>query len=86
MTIDQSGTFLVATILISLGIGVLGVVILFLNNIYHRFWKTTGFAEWAKPWGNHTVAFVDSDISEPKVEPKLDKGEKNERRTGQTKT
>ena len=86
MTIDQSGTFLVSTILIGLGIGVLGIIILFLNNIFHRFWKTTGFAEWAKPWGNQTVTFIDSDTSEPKVEPKLDKGDKNERRAGQIKT
>ena len=86
MTVDQAGTFLVSTILMSLGIGVIGVVILFLNNIYYRFWKTTGFAEWAKPWGNHTVSFVEPDTTEPKVEPKLDKGGNNERRTGQTKT
>ena len=33
MTIYQAGTFLVSTILMGLGIGVIGVVILFLNNI-----------------------------------------------------
>lgn len=77
MTIDQSGTFLVSTILICLGISVIGVAILFLNNIFHRFWKTTGFAEWSKPFGNHTARFVDvEELSNPKIEPKLSKNDK----------
>jgi hypothetical protein len=39
MGLVEAGTFLGATILFGLGIAVIGVVVIFLNNIIHKFWK-----------------------------------------------
>ena len=37
--LEQAGVFLGATILIGFGIAFIGMVIIFLNNMIHRFWK-----------------------------------------------
>jgi hypothetical protein len=39
MDIDNASTFLSAAILMGLGFIVVGIVILVLNNIFHKYWK-----------------------------------------------
>ena len=39
MDIDSASTFLSAAILMGLGFIVVGIVILVLNNIFHKYWK-----------------------------------------------
>ena len=64
MTIDQASTFLVGSILMSIGVVILVVTAVVINNIIHAFWKSFGW--------KFFPAYVDRD---PIVyeEPKLDK-------------
>jgi len=64
MTIDQASTFLVGSILISMGVTVLVITAVVINNIIHAFWKSFGW--------RFFPAFIEKD---PIVyeEPKLDK-------------
>jgi hypothetical protein len=39
MDIDSASTFLSGAILLGLGFIVVGIVILVLNNIFHKYWK-----------------------------------------------
>lgn len=39
MTIEQSAVFLASTILTGLGIVIVGLVIIVLNNVLHKYWK-----------------------------------------------
>lgn len=39
MDINGAGAFLVGTLLIGLAFCILGVMVLFLNNIYSKYWK-----------------------------------------------
>lgn len=39
MSIDQAGTFLAGSILLSLGIIVLILAIVVINNVLHKYWK-----------------------------------------------
>ena len=51
MNIDQASAFLVGSILIGLAVCVLSVVILVVNNLFSRFWKTVHWSkyEWLQP-------------------------------------
>jgi hypothetical protein len=51
MNIDQASAFLVGSILIGLAICVLSVVILVVNNLFSRFWKTVHWSSyiWLQP-------------------------------------
>jgi len=77
MTIEQAANFLVSCILSGLGFGVIGVLLIFLNNIFHKFWKPIQFGLWAAP------IFYPEQV-DTKIEN--EKGANNERGTGQTKT
>ena len=43
MTIDQASTFLVGSILFSIGLTVLVVTAVVINNVIHAFWKSFGW-------------------------------------------
>lgn len=61
MDVDSAATFLACSILVSCGVGSIGVVLLALNNIFSKFWKPTGITWWP-PYLNHTqYKFVDPD-------------------------
>jgi hypothetical protein len=67
MTIDQASTFFVGSILVCMGVTVLVVTAVVINNIIHAFWKSFGW--------KFFPAFIEK---EPIVfeEPKLDKEKK----------
>jgi hypothetical protein len=70
MNIDQASAFLVGSILIGLAICVLSVVILVVNNLFSRFWKTI---HWSKYEWLQTGRFVDSeDSTPPRQAPEFD--------------
>ncbi len=39
MALDSASNFLACTVLVCLGIACLAVLIVFLNNLFHRYWK-----------------------------------------------
>lgn len=39
MTLDSASNFLACTILVCLGTACLAVLVVFLNNLFHRYWK-----------------------------------------------
>jgi predicted small integral membrane protein len=39
MDIDSAATFLASSILLGLGFIVVGIVLLVINNIFHKYWK-----------------------------------------------
>lgn len=43
MDLDSAAVFMAGSILISLGIAAIAVVVLALNNIYSKYWKTVKF-------------------------------------------
>ena len=43
MTIEQASTFLVGSILFSIGLTVLVVTAVVINNVIHAFWKSFGW-------------------------------------------
>jgi len=70
MTIEQASTFLVGSILFGLAICVLSIVILVVNNMFSRFWKTV---HWSKYEWLQTGRFVDSeDPAPPRQPPEFD--------------
>jgi len=73
MTLYQASNFLVSCILVGLGFAVISVILVFLNNIFHKFWKPIEFGQWASP-----VRYPEQIETE--------KGISNEHGTGQTKT
>jgi hypothetical protein len=77
MTIDQAANFLIGCILSGLGFVVIGVILILLNNLFHKFWKPIQFGVWAAP--SYYPEQVDTKIEN-------EKGANNERGTGQTKT
>lgn len=80
MTLDQAANFLVGCILAGLGFGVIGVVLVFLNNLFHKFWKPIELGIWALP-----IHYRENE--EPRIEPKIEneKGVSNEHGTRQNK-
>ena len=46
MDIDVAAAFLVGSILFGLGFIVFGIVIVVLNNIFHKYWKKFEFFIW----------------------------------------
>ena len=76
MTLDQAANFLTSCILVGLGFTVMAVVLVFLNNIFHKYWKPIELGQWASPV--HYPEHI-----EPKIE--TEKGVSNEHGTRQNK-
>jgi hypothetical protein len=57
--LEQAGVFLGATILIGFGIAFIGMVVIFLNNMIHKFWKPLN-------WFSSYFSFSDTANSESK--------------------
>jgi len=68
MDIDQASTFLCGSILIALGIAVLGILIVFLNNIFARFWKPV---QWVNTIPGMTPRRFATEEELAKTDPKL---------------
>ena len=43
MDVDQASNFLIGSILIGLGVAVLTVVVVFVNNVFSKYWKPVNF-------------------------------------------
>ena len=39
MDVDGASTFLACTILMSAGLAILGIAVVFLNNLFNRYWR-----------------------------------------------
>lgn len=77
MDVDSAATFLSCAILFGAGFAILGITIIFLNNIVHKYWKPVRiFTEdsWA-PFGSLSAGarFAEPHEIEPKIPPVLDK-------------
>jgi hypothetical protein len=46
MTVEQSATFLVGSILTGLGFIIVFGVIIAINNIFHKYWKPVQIVKW----------------------------------------
>lgn len=60
MDMDQAAVFLAGSILFGLGIICLGITILVLNNIFHKYWKPV---RWSilPSWAEHPQRFATDD-------------------------
>jgi len=69
MTIEQSAVFLASTILTGLGIVLVGIVVIVLNNLFSKYWKPVKF--WLpEAFTQPSPAFIDT------VEPSFKKDTK----------
>ena len=50
MDIDSSANFLVGSILSCLGFAIIGVLVVFLNNLFSKYWKPVNFGYWVPRW------------------------------------
>jgi len=77
MDVDSAATFLSCVILFGAGFAILGITVIFLNNITHKYWKPIRiFTEdsWIFNVGNTLPGrFVEPHEIEPKIPPVLDK-------------
>lgn len=55
MDIDTAATFFVGTILVGLGVIIIAMVVLLLNNLFNKFWKPVKFSIYQIP----QYSFVD---------------------------
>ena len=55
MDIDTAATFFVGTILVGLGVIIIAMVVLLLNNLFNKFWKPVKFSIYHIP----QYSFVD---------------------------
>ena len=53
MDIDAAATFFVGTILVGLGVVVVSLVLLLLNNLFNKYWKPVKFSVYHFPHSNH---------------------------------
>jgi hypothetical protein len=66
MDMTQAATFLGATILISIGVLVLAILFIILNNLFSLFWKPVKILRFHDPYHHTSEPLLD------KVEPALD--------------
>jgi hypothetical protein len=81
MDVDSAATFLSCAILFGAGFAILGITVIFLNNIVHKYWKPVRIFtadSWAPFNGLSTTRFAEPHEVEPvnktvdkTVEPKL---------------
>lgn len=69
MDINQAAVFLAGSLLIGLGVGFIGVVVVFLNNIFSKYWKPI---QWTMPYGlDQPIRFADkTELIDKSKEPK----------------
>jgi hypothetical protein len=66
MSIEGAANFLVGTILAGLGFGIIGIVIIFLNNLFAKYWKPMSLPGIMAP---PPVSYIhDADRIDPTVE------------------
>lgn len=77
MDVDSAATFLSCAILFGAGFAVVGITIIFINNIVHKYWKPVRIFtadSWAPFSSLSTSArFAEPHELEPKIPPVLDK-------------
>ena len=77
MDVDSAATFLSCAILFGAGFAILGITIIFLNNIIHKYWKPVRIFtadSWAPFSSLPTTRFAEPHEIDPvnkTVEPKL---------------
>ena len=71
MDMDQAAVFFAGSILTALGFLVWFLVILLVNNLVHKHWKSWGWS-WGKIYDPHPVRFM-TDEELQKVDPTLKK-------------
>jgi hypothetical protein len=67
MDVDNAAYFLASTILFAVGVIVLCLALILLNNIFARFWKPVKLTS-LEPLFNHEARFM----QESKIEPTVD--------------
>ena len=73
MDMDQAAVFFAGSILTALGFLVWFLVILLVNNLVHKHWKSWGW-KWINVYPNHQPArFMTDEEYTKTVEPSLDK-------------
>lgn len=79
MDVDSAATFLSCAILFGAGFAILGITVIFLNNIVHKYWKPVRIFT-ADSWiffnsigSNPPARFAEPHELEPKIPPALDK-------------
>lgn len=66
MDLDQASVFMAGSILIGIGLAAIGITIVFLNNIFSRYWKPV---QWTVPGIESKRFMTEEELST--VEPKL---------------
>ena len=88
MALEGYATFFIGSILVCLSMAVIGVLLVFLNYIFVKYWKPVNFGYWSPRWMERQGArfMTEEEFAEyqrhlavrdreepPKLEPKLDK-------------
>lgn len=88
MDLESYATFFIGSILICLSLAVIGVLLVFLNYIFFKYWKPVNFGYWSPRWMERSGRqfMTDAEFAEyekqmsikdrgdpPLIEPKLDK-------------
>lgn len=76
MDVDSAATFLSCAILFGAGLAVIGITIIFINNIVHKYWKPVRIFT-ADSWAPFSSLSPSARFAEPheleKIPPTLDK-------------
>ncbi len=88
MALEGYATFFIGSILVCLSMAVIGILLVFLNYIFVKYWKPVNFGYWSPRWMERQGArfMTEEEFAEyqrhlavrdreepPKLEPKLDK-------------
>lgn len=72
MDMDSAASFLASSILIGLGIIVIGITIVVLNNIFHKYWKPTKWSIWPEALRHPEPVRFMSDEEAARIAPHLE--------------
>ena len=88
MELEGFATFFIGSILVCLSMAVIGILLVFLNYIFVKYWKPVNFGYWSPRWMEQRGArfMTEEEFAEyqkqmairdreepPKLEPRLDK-------------
>ena len=88
MALEGYATFFIGSILVCLSLAVIGILLVFLNFIFFKYWKSVNFGYWSPKWlerpgprfltadefAEYEKQMAIRDREEPpKLEPRLDK-------------